>query len=84
MKIQDLVGYQLTCRMSSDLKNEQGYIDGDFTICIEKDDQFESGFKATFRGWTEDEGDIEEVYDAKPALDNIIFCNWDIKDRKKL
>lgn len=84
MKITDLLGYKLTCRMSSGLKNDPNYTEDDFSIIIEADDKFESGYKATFRAYTEDEGDIEDVYDAKSVYDNIFWGNWDIKDKEKI
>ncbi len=84
MLIEELLGYKLTCIMSSDLKNESDYTDSEFFVVIYKDENSDSGYTATVSGITEDNESFSDEWDGDIVTKNIIFGSWIVKHKEKI
>lgn len=83
MVIQDFIGYTLTCRISTEFKNEPYYFDAEFNVVIYKDSNSESGYSATVSGTNSDGEFTSTTWDGEVAAKNIIFGSWDLKKQTK-
>lgn len=83
MNINELLGYELICKMSDGLKNHEEYCDEEFKVIIQEDKHNEYGYTATIK--IKVDGKIEENnWEIPVVLDNFSFGNWNIIKKIKL
>lgn len=83
MTIQDFIGYTLTCKMSTDFKDEPNYSDSDFSVVIFEDSNSESGYSATVSGLNPDGEVVSATWDGEVVAKNIVFGSWILKKQTK-
>lgn len=83
MHINELLGYELICKISDDLKNHSDYQEGEFKVIINKDESCEEGYNAIIK--VNVEGQVEEnVWDITVVLNNFSYGNWEIINKNKI
>lgn len=75
--LEDMVGYEITCKVSEEYKNDPEYNGDEFVVIISKNDKNE--YKAVIRGETESEVDAETA-----GKKIIIFGDWIVTSYKKV
>lgn len=74
--LEDMVGYEITCKISDQYKDESDYTGDEFVVLISKNDKNE--YKCIIRGEPDFEGDVES------AAEKIIFGDWIVTSCKKV
>ncbi|MDK0710394.1 hypothetical protein P5E62_14590 [Clostridium perfringens] len=83
MDINELLGYELTCKMSNELKDLQDYYEGEFTVIINEDSSCEDGYSAIVK--CINDGKVEELkWEIEPVMNNLGFMNWEIIRKKRI
>lgn len=81
--INELLGYELTCKMSNQLRKHSEYQEGEFIVVISEDTNDESGYSTLITNTVD--GEIEEgKWEIETVLKNFSFGNWDIVSKKRI
>ena len=87
MIIDELLGYEFTCRVSTEYKDESWYTEDPFTVTISKDSTFDSGYRATIKVQQPDSTTFDyetDPRDGEEVAKLIFFENWTVISKKRI
>lgn len=84
MEMNDLLGYNLICRMSSLDKNELYYDGREFEVIVEKNEGSESGYVTLVSAYDEEDQYVTYERDTEEVCNKFLHGNWDIVRRERI